>query len=755
MTVRKIKSLTVNILTTLGIAAAAILSPAVAGLGEAYAGPARKVTFIVSQPDGTQFRAKIYGDEFSHRTTTEDGREILQDAEGYWCYAEESGDGGKYAGVRRVGCADRVEDGSETLTKARIVYRSEDRIREKKAAFAEMVRKRRELTRAQLTGNRTAANGVTATKSASQTINVLVLLVEFSDQRLTYGREYFENLLNKSEYNYNGATGSVKDYFKAQMGSDIDFNFTVSPVATLSKSYKDYGANTNGDSGDDKDPEGMVRDACTLLDSQIDYSQFSYFEADAKGNKYVDFLFVFYAGGAESEYAGSDRIWPHSSYIQPALQLDGVYIQSYACTSELMATKWKEAGGNVTATAFKFATIGTFCHEFSHMLGLMDMYDTDYDGSDGQSKALWGSTGLMDSGNQNNDGNTPPYYSAIDRYCLGLSDPIVLTEGTHSLEPVHRNGRYYKMDGGRDGEYYLIECRKAEGWDKYIGGSGLLVYHIDSTSRNTGYSYTYKMNMTARNRWYYNEINCRPDHQCADLIEANPNAERYTSTDRVAEVFFPYGNYNYLNSSNGLITWDNDTTPLTLKNITRSSSGTVTFTAATTGALSVSGYEVFSNSAIINFTCAGKTDAGEVVLKYGISGSSKTETIKLSPYADADYAVRLDGLDPRKGYKVEFVIDGVTAKTLEFTTSSAIGKHRIQFGNVERDSQGYFPKGAKLPLVVNNSSDAMNIEWYFDGQKIEPEGDEHYSVSRSGTLKAVLNMSDGSRELIFKKIVVK
>ena len=139
----------------------------------------------------------------------------------------------------------------------------------------------------------------------------------------------------------------------------------------------------------------------------------------------------------------------------------------------------------------------------------------------------------MDGGNQNMNGYVPPYFNAIEREILGLCTPVKITDdGTYALEPVHLNGQAYRIDTDNDDEYYLIECRSGEEWDQGIGGNGMLIYHIDQSSRSAGWSDSYSKELTASDRWArYNEVNCRPDHQCADLIEADSRQDAFSDSE--------------------------------------------------------------------------------------------------------------------------------------------------------------------------------------------------------------------------------
>lgn len=733
---------------------AAVLLLTSATVGTAIAGPARKATFIVSQPDGTTFYAKIQGDEFSHKTTDLNGRTITQDSDGYWCYAEQTADGALIPSTQKVGggyseaaAAEKaaydkaIASGTSEYSfggTTKSVSRKSIRGAERRAETAEMILRKRSLTREHIAP-------ATKTKAGSNTINVLVLLVQFKDVKFTYSQSDFNSLLNEKGYSKYGGTGSCRDYFAYQFDDGVNFNFVVSPIATVSGDLKEYGGNNS--KGDDKNPEGMIIEACRALKNDIDFSIFDNF-----GTEMVDYLFVFFAGGDEAEYAGSDAIWSHASSIPSSQResFNGVTIADYACTSEKRATGWKESGDSYLATQFSFTSIGTFCHEFSHMIGLMDMYDTDYEGSGGQADGLWGSTSVMDSGNSNNDGNTPPNYSAVDRHYLGLSSAKTLEPGTtYTLKPVNEAGEYFLIDGDTKGEYFLIECRKQTGWDAYIGGAGMLAYHIDSTSNKTGYSDTYKMNMEAGQRWYYNEINCRPDHQCAAIIPASPTASK------VNQVFFPYSTYKSLNDSNGLKAWNGYTPPISITDIHVDADGSVVFTTSGSAATSTSAsYELWSDTAIVTVSVTSESTLDNVSIRYGITGG-KTETLTLKPYENGKYAARLENLSPRKGYTVDITVNGSTVKQLHFTTGSAVGRHYIMLGEKGRNDDGTFSAGAKLPLVVNNTASVERIDWTFDGKTISPESDGYYTVKTGGTLCAVLYLSDGSIERIYKRVSVK
>lgn len=727
----------------------------------AYSGPARKGLIYLSQPDGTSIEAYIQGDEFMKITTTREGHALIQESDGWWCYATYDGDGRKHSTGRHAGS----DIPREISVASRIIPYS--------AIAAAAERKRtvhnneEEPLMARIMGGRKAA----AVKGDDVIVkHGLIILAQFKDEKFSHSREDFVNMLTRSGYSQNGATGSAKEYFDAQFSGAVDFRFDVSSIVTLPEGMAFYGKNDSDDS--DIDPAKMIVDACRLADAETDFSLY-----DDDGDGEVDNVFVFFAGGDEAEGAGSDRIWSHAWYIKSGagynLTLDGKVIDRYACTAEL-SRRYSDKGTYREV----LAGIGTFCHEYFHTFGIPDMYDTDYEGSGGYGAGLWAWTSLMDAGNQNNNGNTPPNLNAIEREHLGIFDPVVIEkDGRYSLEPVHINGRYYRMETDTEDEYYLLECRNEEGWDKYIGGSGMLVYHIDKSKRNAGYSDSYSTDLSAAHRWVYaNEVNSRPDHQCADLVEADSRRDAYSENEKevyhaglqnIRGIFFPSGNVTSIMEEGrpGLGSWSGEPCKAHISNIKRSNEGisfnVIGFSGTETPpAVASIITEAFTDAAIIRFE-SDRPFEGEAVVTWGRTGMM-TETVRIAPYETGRYSITLEGLQPdNKTYTVEihFEINGMTGDpaSASFMTKKTpvVDWPFIYMNGVERNADGSLPAGAKLPLRVYNAGEAAEIRWEFDGREIVPEGDGYFTVSRSGVLKAYIIWYDGSQEILMKEVIVR
>jgi len=445
---------------------------------KAYPFPVRVV-----QPDGSFLTIRIHGDEFLNWKTS-GGRLVMQGKDRFYYYAQFSSDG------RRVLTPNRVVESPATPL-------VQDLLPDRPPAVA--LQQASELRR---TSVATPVN-VPARSISIGEKPFLVILVQFADVAFTSASasEDFFNMLNLPGYSANRGTGSAYDYFHENSSGVFHPRFDVIGPVTLPENFAYYGENDRKDY--DLRPQEMVEDAVKLADQTlgIDFSQY-----DTDNNGYIDNIFVYYAGYNEAEGGGDDTIWPHQWSIYNWVTVDGVKTGTYACTSEFRgAPDYQD-----------YAGIGTFCHEFGHVLGLPDFYDTDY-GDNGQAEEL-GPYSLMSNGNYNNMGRTPPYFNVMERALVGWITPgevaAIEQTGYYELDPVFMNTGVrsptpsFTQNYFPDGEYYLYETRKKTGWDLYLPHEGLLIYHVDRSPEYLP-------------RWDNNEVNNYSDHECFDLIEAN------------------------------------------------------------------------------------------------------------------------------------------------------------------------------------------------------------------------------------------
>ena len=703
---------------------------------DSMARPARKGKIAFTQPDGSSFVGSITGDEFFRLKMTESGESIIQDEDGWWCYAAYDALGNKYSSGVKVGVNDiAAKTASRQIPYAQLIQRAAAR----RAEFDNELALKREKMRKSMTLTKAGAGPVEK--------HGIIILAAYSDVAFTYSKQNFVDMMNQSGYSYNGATGSAKDYFEAQFGNMYNFTFDVSDIVTLPNNRKYYGQNVGSDDNDAR-PQQMVSEACTLAEkSGVDFSRY-----DDDGDGYVDTVFVIFAGDDEADSGNEDCIWAHAWSLSKAITLSGKKIFSYACASELGREVSFDRWGNYTPGEAYLAGIGTFCHEYSHTFGLADLYDTDYS-SNGHSEALWSSTGLMDGGNMNNKGNTPPNWNAIDRVQLGVGNCIELTPGKYNIKPISENGDYYKLETGTPGEYYLIECRDASNvWDSHTGGSGMLVYHIDRTSS------------AINNYWAQNAPNVKPSHQCADLIEADKTLlSKYKSGsdfyfsptvyeshyNDLYRLFFPYNNVDCLDKSYALTSWYGAKIDARIENICRESDGSISFNVVDYMTVTP-----FQNEALIEIQDLDAT--GAVTLD--ISNGSDKKSIKLLPDESGDYRTMLEGLTAGTQYTLELNYQKAsgtsTTKFKTFRTLEMSDFKKICLDFPIRKSDGSFPKGARIPLAILNAQDALKVEWYFNSGKISCGSDFKWAIPSSGELKAVVTLPEGEVS-IYKKITVK
>lgn len=451
----------------------------------AWAIPAKPGIITYTQPDGTTLSAFLHGDESAHYHTTPDGYLLEKSADGYFHYVVADGRQNKVSDFVARDIDNR--SASETLfiksiDKAAPLENLERMQQPLKSYHKKSYVKQKESTTFPTTGIQKG----------------LVILVEFSDNSFTLvnPRQRFHDQLNKRGYDEFGATGSALDYFMASSNGQFVPEFDVFGPVKLSRPMSYYGA----DSASSTDPNApqMVIDACGLLDDQIDFSQY-----DRDNDGIIDNVYVFYAGYGQADGGADETVWPHSWDIVEAgytFFFDGKKLNHYACSNELANGRGQTMAG-----------IGVFCHEFSHVLGLPDLYATQYTGA--FTPNAWT---LMDNGSYNNECRTPPLYTGYERYCMGWVTPTVLDDPANvTMNHMETTGGYrdvYMIPTNLANEYYILENRQKTGWDTYIPGHGMLIWHID-------YNETI---------WEGNVVNNSPSHQYVDIVEADNDASYYS-----------------------------------------------------------------------------------------------------------------------------------------------------------------------------------------------------------------------------------
>ena len=524
------------------------------GIAIFYARPAYRGTTRVPQPDGTHVTIRLVGDEYLHYNTTDDGYSLVRRDDGAYVYAQLD-DEGQLAPTALL-----AHDAGERTVAENSYVQSVGRLRPQMTEQMAQMQRQNRAQRARTLSNRSHAPQYDYSKFRG-----LVILVEFNDCSFRYDdyHDIMEEMINADDYtgndrtnfysgNYISFTGSIRDYFRDNSnGQFLPYFDVVGPVRINRSQYY---------------PEGTKRgvqlavDACAAADSLVNFKDY-----DVDGDGAVDMIYFIFAGlGSYIQGNDSRLLWPHQHDVryERNVKKDGVYLGRYACSNELQGTKdWSVLEG-----------IGTMCHEFSHVLGLPDFYDTNNQNrEDCVHPDSWS---VMSTGEDLNYGRTPCGYSLFERYALGFAQPQLISEAdTLSLEPIHTSNTGYRLYTTVKKESFYLENRQREKWDAYLPGHGMLIFRVDSTNTSA---------------WLGNTVNDNPKHPYYELIRAGG----VRSTDysvSIAAASDPFPGTRKVRAINNettpnLKTWSGKPSFLGLRNI-KETNGVITFETYNVNAL--------------------------------------------------------------------------------------------------------------------------------------------------------------------------
>lgn len=402
----------------------------------------------------------------------------------------------------------------------------------------------------------------------------LIILVDFNDKSFQDGHDQplYLRIANEKGYSDNGFQGSVSDYFSAQSNGQFNLTFDVVGPVRVSKASTYYGG-TRSD-GNDEPVDELVKEACQLINDTVNFADY-----DWDGDGEVEQVFILYAGQGQADGGGNNTIWPHewqlSSYTNgSALTLHGVKIDTYACSCELNGSRSLDG-------------IGTICHEFSHCLGLPDLYDTMNNSNFGM-----GDFSILSSGNYLGDGKTPPNFTAWERWFCGWNEPVALADNDTTVTDMPSlslyGNTYVIYNPANRNEYYLLENRQCTGWDVNLPSHGLMVTHVDYDPDIWEYNI---VNGYTQSGDDYEKAGIKNKHQRLTIIHADNEAGsayynyagKYITTSETHDLY-PYGTLDSLTSlSTPAATLYNANTDGSyymdggLYNITENSNGTIDF----------------------------------------------------------------------------------------------------------------------------------------------------------------------------------
>ena len=303
----------------------------------------------------------------------------------------------------------------------------------------------------------------------------LVILAEFQDTTFTIQdtKDVFTNYLMNEDhfkdkrYNQDQNYKGVRGYFKDCSYGKFTPTFNVVGPVKLPKEQTYYGAGSDN-------IKALIEDACSAVDGMVNFADY-----DANNDGIVDLVYVIYAG--YSANIGGNKttdIWPKSGTVTISKKLDGKSIRRYGVSNELAGLE------NKTKDKETINGIGLFCHEFSHTLGLPDIYaiDKKAKNQDDQGMEFWD---LMDGGTEVRNGRVPASYLAWEREVMGWMkiDELKNDSSIKNLKSIDNGGKAYKIVNPNDSNEYIVlqSIQKGpwyQGWRDGTYGKGLLAYRV-------------------------------------------------------------------------------------------------------------------------------------------------------------------------------------------------------------------------------------------------------------------------------------
>ncbi|MGM9868549.1 MAG: M6 family metalloprotease domain-containing protein [Sodaliphilus sp.] len=445
-----------------------LLALAMCSVSQMLAIPAAPYPVQKTQPDGSTLTVHINGDEFYHFYTTTDGYTVVKNELGCYTYAQ------------------RVE--GRLLPTAIVAHNPAERNAAEQLYLTTLPKRLTDTAQVAEAKAEKAKRQVAPKLFDYAAFRGLIVLVQFNDY--TFSRsdanQFYSQMVNQKGYtgftnedgsaaNFGNFTGSVRDYYEENSNGMFAPTFDVVGPITVPYSITNSYSNLSI----------IMRNALNQVTSNygVDYTNY-----DIDGDGYVDMVYLIFAGVGSNTGEADDHIWPHKSTTFVGR------FRTYACSCEYLSERSNILDG-----------IGTICHEFSHVLGLPDLYDTDYEQSGGQTHdpGIWD---IMAGGGYNNNSRTPIGYSAYDRYSLGFLKPTVIdAAGTYTLNPLNTNNEAMLIKSPEANEYFLLENRQKSRWDAYAPGHGLIVARVDSSDAS---------------RWTRNTVNTNPERLYYELLRA-------------------------------------------------------------------------------------------------------------------------------------------------------------------------------------------------------------------------------------------
>ncbi len=504
-----------------------------------FAIPAKRTPTLITQPDGNTFYSIGFGDEYYNFSETLDGYVITAGSDKYWYYAVLGTDGKFISSGIKVVMRNNVSIFPKNVS-------IQKHIRESKEIVSSKIETLRYELSQPIDETPITKRVQRLKKTNTTTLNQLVLCVNFSDLANTYTSQSFQDMINLDSWKSN--TGGMNTYFKEVSYNNLNVQADYQDWITASQPSSYYAYNNASYTTHMKELVKQCIDAAEA--NGVNFANY-----DNDGDGVVDGVFIVHAGKGAEEGSDYNYIWSHQGSIAstyPTLTYDGKTFNKYITLPETYSSAHVD--------------IGVFCHEFGHMIGLPDTYDTD-DATNGSSEGL-GNWCLMAGGAWGGNGSTPDrpvHMSAFCKELLGYTSPTVIgSNQSITITNTESNSTSYKiwMDVNQSDECILVENRQKTGFDTNLPGSGLLIYHID---KNLSDIYPAS-----------NSINVTNTHLGIKLYEADGLEQLATDVNR-GDGGDPYPGTSNKTSLTSSTTpnsnlWNNSSSGVEINNISASSS---------------------------------------------------------------------------------------------------------------------------------------------------------------------------------------
>ena len=416
------------------------------------AAPALRGAMRVMQADGTWITVEQFGDEDHHWMTTADGVMVINSGKGYYV-------------------ADIDDEGKLTATTV-LVHEAGQRSANERALVSRQLQRHTLFHQRAKAPRRALGIGSGKYLPHSGSPRVLTILAAYKDLDFTVNDPVraFDQLLNGEQQtdlgNHNQLNlGSVRKYFEGSSQNQFSPQFDIVGPITLPDSMAYYGG-TNNNGSDDKFTE-FCRDALAQVEKDSLVADWSLYDNDHDGT--IELVCIVYAGYGQNQGGDVNTMWAKASHKNMAYN-DQIKIGFFNCSCELFYPAYADY---INGT-------GVFIHEFSHCMGLPDLYATTSSAYvNNQGMETWD---IMDYGLYNYNGFAPCPYTAWEQEVLGWTEIETLTAGSQvtSLLPLIEGGKAYKfVNADNELNYIVMENIQRRGLNKKASGHGLLVYQVN------------------------------------------------------------------------------------------------------------------------------------------------------------------------------------------------------------------------------------------------------------------------------------